>query len=64
LTKFGQIQPQPPLAAPTSGLKSGNLVGFCKRQLTWFRRQPDPEWIELKPDESLEKCARKICEMI
>ncbi len=27
---------------------------FAKRQLTWFRRQLDPEWIELKPDESLE----------
>jgi tRNA dimethylallyltransferase len=25
---------------------------FAKRQLTWFRRQLDPEWIELKPDES------------
>ena len=24
---------------------------FAKRQLTWFRRQLDPEWIELKPDE-------------
>jgi tRNA dimethylallyltransferase len=37
---------------------------FAKRQLTWFRRQLDPEWIELKPDESLEECARKICEAI
>jgi tRNA dimethylallyltransferase len=27
---------------------------FAKRQLTWFRRQLDPDWIELKPDESLE----------
>jgi hypothetical protein len=27
-------------------------------------RQLDPEWIELKPDESLEKFARKICESI
>jgi len=27
---------------------------FAKRQLTWFRRQLDPVWIELKPDESLE----------
>lgn len=27
---------------------------FAKRQLTWFRRQLNPEWIELKPDESLE----------
>jgi tRNA dimethylallyltransferase len=27
---------------------------FAKRQLTWFRRQLDPEWIELKQDESPE----------
>ncbi len=37
---------------------------FAKRQLTWFRRQLDPEWIELQSDESLEKCAQKICEAI
>ena len=37
---------------------------FAKRQLTWFRAQKNLEWIELKPDESLEKCARKICEII
>jgi tRNA dimethylallyltransferase len=37
---------------------------FAKRQLTWFRRQLDPEWIELKPDESLEKIAQKICDAI
>jgi hypothetical protein len=33
---------------------------IAKRQLTQFRRQLDPEWIELKPDESLEKCVEKI----
>ncbi|MFZ1072444.1 MAG: tRNA (adenosine(37)-N6)-dimethylallyltransferase MiaA [Verrucomicrobiia bacterium] len=37
---------------------------FAKRQLTWFRAQKNLKWIELKPDESLEKCARKICEAI
>ncbi len=37
---------------------------FAKRQMTWFRRQLDPEWIELKPDESLEEIARRICEAI
>jgi tRNA dimethylallyltransferase len=30
---------------------------FAKRQLTWFRRQLDPEWIGLKPEESLENLA-------
>ena len=33
---------------------------FAKRQLTWFRRQLDPEWIELKPDESLETAAASL----
>jgi tRNA dimethylallyltransferase len=33
---------------------------FAKRQLTWFRRHGNMEWIELKPDESLAECARKI----
>jgi tRNA dimethylallyltransferase len=37
---------------------------FAKRQLTWFRRQLDPEWMELQREEALEKCAQKICEMI
>jgi tRNA dimethylallyltransferase len=33
---------------------------FAKRQLTWFRRQLDAEWIGLKPDEPLEICLLKI----
>jgi tRNA dimethylallyltransferase len=37
---------------------------FAKRQLTWFRRHGNMEWMELKPEESLEICARKICEAI
>jgi tRNA A37 N6-isopentenylltransferase MiaA len=27
---------------------------IAKRQLTWFRRHGNCEWIELKPDESAE----------
>ena len=34
---------------------------FAKRQLTWFRAQKNLEWIELKPDESLENPANVIC---
>ena len=30
---------------------------FAKRQLTWFRARKNLEWIELKPDESLENPA-------
>ncbi len=33
---------------------------FAKRQLTWFRAQKNLEWIELKPDEPVEKILRKI----
>jgi len=36
---------------------------FAKRQLTWFRAQKNLEWIELKPDEALKKCAQTICEV-
>ena len=34
---------------------------FAKRQLTWFRAQKNLEWIELKPDESLESPANFFC---
>jgi tRNA dimethylallyltransferase len=37
---------------------------FAKRQLTWFRRHGNMEWIELKPEALLEKCVRKICETV
>jgi tRNA dimethylallyltransferase len=50
--------------AETIELVKSRTRQFAKRQLTWFRRQLDPEWIELKSDEALEKCARKICEAI
>jgi tRNA dimethylallyltransferase len=33
---------------------------FAKRQLTWFRAQKQLEWIELKPDESLETVAENV----
>jgi tRNA dimethylallyltransferase len=33
---------------------------FAKRQLTWFRRQIDSQWIELKLDESPEKVAEDL----
>ena len=33
---------------------------FAKRQLTWFRRQLNPQWIELKPEEPVEKCVQEI----
>jgi tRNA dimethylallyltransferase len=46
--------------AETIELVKSRTRQFAKRQLTWFRRQLDPEWIELKPDEPPENCLRKI----
>jgi tRNA dimethylallyltransferase len=40
--------------AETIELVKSRTRQFAKRQLTWFRRQLDPEWIELKPDESFD----------
>ena len=33
---------------------------FAKRQLTWFRRHGNMEWIELEPDESPDESLQKI----
>ncbi len=33
---------------------------FARRQLTWFRRQLAPQWIELKPEESPEAVAAHL----
>jgi tRNA dimethylallyltransferase len=46
--------------AETIELVKSRTRQFARRQLTWFRRQLDPEWIELRPDEPLENCLRKI----
>ena len=43
-----------------TGFKS-TMCSLPSGKLTWFRAQKNLEWIELKPDESLEKCAQKIC---
>ncbi|MGA2683686.1 MAG: tRNA (adenosine(37)-N6)-dimethylallyltransferase MiaA [Verrucomicrobiota bacterium] len=37
---------------------------FAKRQLTWFRRQLDPEWMELKPEESLDSIAANLLQAV
>ena len=48
--------------AETIGLVKIRTRQFARRQLTWFRRQLDPEWMELKPDGPPEDAARKIRE--
>jgi len=48
--------------AETIGLVKIRTRQFARRQLTWFRRQLDPDWMELKPDEPPEDAARKVCE--
>ena len=37
---------------------------FAKRQLTWFRAQKNLEWINLKPEESMEKSVQQIRDII
>ena len=34
---------------------------FAKRQITWFRKEPNLVWIELDPDESPEVGAQRVC---
>jgi tRNA dimethylallyltransferase len=52
-----------PLAETIEMVKSRTRQ-FAKRQLTWFRRQLGPEWIELKPDEPPENCLRIFFEIV
>jgi tRNA dimethylallyltransferase len=46
--------------AETIELVKSRTRQFAKRQLTWFRRHGNCEWIELKPEESLEDPVRII----
>lgn len=46
--------------AETIELVKSRTRQFAKRQLTWFRRQLDPQWIELKPGEPLENVSSKL----
>jgi tRNA dimethylallyltransferase len=46
--------------AETIELVKSRTRQFAKRQLTWFRRQLNPEWIELKPEDAVEKCVQEI----
>jgi tRNA dimethylallyltransferase len=46
--------------AETIELVKSRTRQFAKRQLTWFRRQLDPEWIALKPDETPEKILPRL----
>jgi tRNA dimethylallyltransferase len=48
--------------AETIELVKSRTRQFAKRQLTWFRRHGNMEWIELKAEESPEGCVRKIAE--
>jgi len=49
--------------AETIELVKSRTRQFAKRQLTWFRRHGNMEWIELKPGEPLEECVQKICKI-
>jgi tRNA dimethylallyltransferase len=47
--------------AETIELVKSRTRQFAKRQLTWFRRHGNCEWVELPSGESLEQVAEKIC---
>jgi tRNA dimethylallyltransferase len=46
--------------AATIELVKSRTRQFAKRQLTWFRRHGNCEWIELKPDETVDETVAKI----
>ena len=46
--------------AETTELVKIKTRQFAKRQLTWFCRQLDAEWIELKPDESVDEILPRL----
>ena len=46
--------------AETIELVKSRTRQFAKRQLTWFRRQLDPEWIGLKPGEPSEEILPRL----
>jgi tRNA dimethylallyltransferase len=33
---------------------------YAKRQMTWFRHQADVVWIEVSPDDSIERIAGRV----
>ena len=50
--------------AETIELVKSRTRQFAKRQLTWFRRHGNMEWIELKPGDTPEGGVQKICETV
>jgi tRNA dimethylallyltransferase len=50
--------------AETVELVKGRTRQFAKRQLTWFRRHGNCEWIELRPEDSLETILKKLCNSV
>jgi len=44
------------------GLIKRNSRRFAKRQMTWFNKNKDIEWIDLGPDEDLDKVASRIAD--
>jgi tRNA dimethylallyltransferase len=50
--------------AETIELVKSRTRQFAKRQLTWFRRQLDPEWMELQPEESLDSIAANLLQAV
>src|SRR5208282_5827288 len=50
--------------AETIELVKSRTRQFAKRQMTWFRRHGNCEWIELNPSEPLETVSQKIARSV
>ncbi len=37
---------------------------FAKRQMTWFRKEPDLTWVEVQPDESVRSVSQRVVTLI
>jgi len=46
--------------AATIELVKNRTRQFARRQLTWFRRHGNCQWLELKPDETVSETLAKI----
>jgi tRNA dimethylallyltransferase len=57
------LRDERPLAETIELVKSRTRQ-FAKRQLTWFRRHGNMEWIELKPEESAQTVSQKIADAV
>ena len=50
--------------ADTRALVVQENMRYARRQLTWFRREPDVTWVEIPRDETAAETAQRVLEML